>query len=73
MQMITKNFRLPKKMADFIRQQAESSKMTESEILERAVRELMAFHRQWQRDLRIAATDVEYQKEQRELAEELYD
>lgn len=73
MQAVLKSFRLPKEMADFIKNEALLNHVSEARVIERAVQKIMTQENQWQQTLQMVAMDEAFRDEEKILAEENYD
>ncbi len=70
---ILKSFRIEEELIRFLERNAKERGVSQATIIEEALAELMEEAKQWERDLETIANDEEYQKEQLEMAEELFE
>ena len=70
---ILKSFRIEENLIRFLEQRAKELGVSQGAIIQQAISEMMEETEQWENDLDLIANDKEYQKEQVELAEELFE
>lgn len=70
---ILKSFRIEENLIRFLEQRAREMGVSQGAIIQKALSELMEETEQWENDLALIANDKEYQKEQEEMAEELFE
>lgn len=68
---ILKSFRIEEELIQFLEKRAKELGVSQANVIEQALFELMEDGEQWESDLRLIANDKEYLKEQVEMAEEL--